>query len=69
LKYENLQGYNCFDMKKYEGDLVYPLLRNFKELGDTERKLFVDVRTKEEREETGVVRGAYCLDLDQLVRN
>jgi hypothetical protein len=56
-------------MKKYEGDLVYPLLRNFKELGDTERKLFVDVRTKEEREETGVVRGAYCLDLDQLVRN
>jgi hypothetical protein len=32
-------------MKNYDGEMEYPLCRNWDELGDTESKQFVDVRT------------------------
>ena len=45
----------------------YPLLRNYKQLGDTEKKFFVDIRTPEEWKKTGVIQGAMLFGLKKLV--
>lgn len=55
MGYSNCKGYNNFDMNKYDGPMDYPLMRNMRELGDTEKKHFLDVRTPEEWEQTGVI--------------
>lgn len=59
-------GYNNFNMKLYDGEKEYMTLRNWRELGDNEKKQFVDVRTKNEWRKTGVVRGAMLIELDKL---
>lgn len=66
MGYFNCMGYNNFDMKHYEGDLSFPILRNFNELGDTERKQFLDVRTPWEWGKTGVMKGAMLVELKKL---
>ena len=45
LGYMNCMGYNDFEMKNYDAEMEYPLSRNWDELGDSESKQFVDVRT------------------------
>ena len=53
-------------MKNYDGEMEYPLCRNWDELGDTESKQFVDVRTPLEWKKTGVPRKALLVDLKNL---
>ncbi len=48
-------------MKHYDGELEYIVLRNWKELGVSEKKQFLDVRTPSEWSKTGVVKGALLI--------
>jgi rhodanese-related sulfurtransferase len=59
-------GYNNFNMKVYDGEKEYMVLRSWRELGDNEKKQFVDVRNPKEWRKTGVVRGAMLIELDKL---
>lgn len=54
-------GYNNFDMKQYDGELEYPVTRKWNELGDTQKKQFLDVRSPSEWNKTGVVKGAMLI--------
>ncbi len=66
MGYTNCLGYNNFEMKHYDGEMEYPLCRNWEELGDTERKQFVDVRTMFEWGKTGVPKKAVLIELKNL---
>lgn len=45
MGHPNCMGYNNFDVKNYDGPVSYPIVKEFKELGDTSSIQFVDVRT------------------------
>ena len=63
IGFNNILGYNGFNMKEWKGETFKPLLRTYETIESTKKTIFIDVRNKPEWEEGGVFENALLLSL------
>jgi hydroxyacylglutathione hydrolase len=69
IGFNNILGYNGFNMKEWKGETFKPLLRTYETIESTKKTLFIDVRNKPEWEEGGVFENALLLALPDLKKS
>jgi rhodanese-related sulfurtransferase len=66
IGYFNIRGYNKFNVDDLDADFVKPAILTFDTLSDVKDRYHLDVRSKPEWNNTGVLEGAKCISLPEL---
>ena len=66
IGFSNILGYNSFNMKEWNGEMITPSLKTYEMIDITKKTIFIDVRNKPEWEEGGVCENALLLALPEF---